>query len=68
MSVRGHQRDCGVHGQGDPNHGRAVKLLEAPNKASSFLALVELASVYSRAGFEDPQALAIYSVEEAGWR
>jgi predicted nucleic acid-binding protein len=30
------------------------------------LTLVELASVYSRAGLEDPVALAIYSVEKAG--
>ena len=32
----------------------------------SRLTLVELASVYSRAGLEDPVALAIYSVEKAG--
>jgi len=50
----------------DPNHERAVKLLEVPMKVSSFLTMVELASVYSRAGLEDPQALAIYSMEEAG--
>ncbi len=52
--------------EADPNHGRAVKVLEGSNKVSSFLTLVELASVYSRAGFSDPQALAIYSMEEAG--
>lgn len=32
----------------------------------SRLTLVELVSVYSRAGLEDPVALAIYSVERAG--
>ena len=30
------------------------------------MTLVELASVYSRAGLKDPVALAIYSVEKAG--
>ncbi len=53
--------------EADPNHERAVKLLKVKGskKVSSFLTLVELASVYSRAGFNDPQALAIYSMEEA---
>ncbi len=52
--------------EADPNHERAVKLLKGSSKVSSFLTLVELASVYSRAELNDPQALAIYSMEEAG--
>jgi len=51
----------------DPNHRRAIDLLsKSKDKTSSFLTLVELASVYSRADLENPQALAIYSMEEAG--
>ncbi len=52
--------------EADPNHERAVKLLKGSSKVSSFLTLVELASVYSRAELNDPQALAIYSMKEAG--
>ncbi len=50
----------------DPNHRRAIDLLSKPKDKTSFLTLVELASVYSRADLENPQALAIYSMEEAG--
>ncbi len=49
----------------DPNHERAVKLLKEGDKVTSHLTVVELTSVYSRAGLEDPQALAIYSLEES---
>ncbi|MHA1595328.1 MAG: type II toxin-antitoxin system VapC family toxin [Candidatus Baldrarchaeia archaeon] len=51
----------------DPNHKKAKKLLgRLKRKVTSKLALVEMASVYSRAGIEDPVAVAIYSVEKAG--
>ncbi|BEP17816.1 PIN domain-containing protein [Pyrofollis japonicus] len=54
----------------DPNHSKAVKLLEAVNdkRVVSKLTLVELASVYSRAGLEAPLSLAIYSIESIGAR
>ncbi len=49
----------------DPNHGKAVELLESleEDRATSRLTLVELASVYSRAGLNESLALAIYSIE-----
>lgn len=53
----------------DSNHAKAVALLEKLKNeklVASKLTLVELASVYSRAGLKDPIALAIYSIEEVG--
>ena len=52
----------------DPNHNSVVKLLGSisDRKFVSRLTLVELASVYTRAGLENPVALAMYSVERAG--
>jgi predicted nucleic acid-binding protein len=52
----------------DPNHDSVVETLGgiSGRRLISRLTLVELASVYSRAGLEDPVALAIYSVEKAG--
>jgi predicted nucleic acid-binding protein len=52
----------------DPNHDSVVETLGriSGRRLVSRLTLVELASVYSRAGLEDPVALAIYSVEKAG--
>jgi len=49
----------------DPNHEKAHKLLESSKdiKVVSKLSLVELASVYFRAGLEDPLALAVYSTK-----
>jgi len=45
-----------------------VKLLSgiSGRKLVSRLMLLELTSVYSRAGLEDPVALALYSIEKAG--
>jgi predicted nucleic acid-binding protein len=52
----------------DPNHDSVVETLGgiSGRRLVSRLTLVELASVYSRAGLEDPVALAMYSVEKAG--
>lgn len=52
----------------DPHHDGVVKLLDSisSKRLVSKLTLAELVSVYSRAGLEDPVALAIYSVEKAG--
>jgi len=52
----------------DPNHDSVVKLLGniSDRKFVSRLTLVELVSVYTRAGLENPVALAMYSVERAG--
>lgn len=53
----------------DPNHDKAVKLIEAfrsERYVVSMLVLVELASVYSRAMFEKPLELALYSLEKVG--
>jgi predicted nucleic acid-binding protein len=52
----------------DPNHDSVVKLLDSisDGKFVSRLTLVELVSVYARAGLENPVALAMYSVEKAG--
>ncbi len=50
----------------DPNHNKAVELIEKfrDKKVVSKLTLLELASVYSRANLSEPLALAIYSVEK----
>ncbi|MDJ0269012.1 MAG: PIN domain-containing protein [Aigarchaeota archaeon] len=55
----------------DPNHDAAKRLVErlgGAEKAASRLVLVELASVYARAGLEKPLELALYSIELAGAR
>ncbi len=55
--------------EADPNHSAAVNLLdslgEGEERAVSRLTLVELSSVYSRAGLENPVALAMYSTRLA---
>jgi predicted nucleic acid-binding protein len=52
----------------DPHHDDVVKLLGGigGRKIVSRLTLLELISVYSRAGLEDPVVLALYSIERAG--
>jgi len=53
----------------DQNHILALELLkrvEAEDKAVSKITLLELASVYSRAGLENPLALAHYSIKKVG--
>ncbi|MCD6465241.1 PIN domain-containing protein [Candidatus Bathyarchaeota archaeon] len=53
----------------DPNHRRAEKIIDnisSEKKVVSMLVLVELASVYSRAGLEKPLELALYSLELIG--
>ncbi len=52
----------------DPNHDLARQMLKKhkEDKIVSWLTLVELSSVYSRAGMESPASLAIYSVERVG--
>jgi len=55
--------------EADANHSRAVKLIQSlrgERLVASRLALVELVSVYSGARLEGPQALALYSIREAG--
>uniref|UniRef100_A0A7J2U2Z9 PIN domain-containing protein n=1 Tax=Ignisphaera aggregans TaxID=334771 RepID=A0A7J2U2Z9_9CREN len=49
----------------DPNHEKALMLINKlpKDRATSMLTLVELASVYSRAGLEKPLALALYSID-----
>jgi predicted nucleic acid-binding protein len=49
----------------DPNHEKALRLVNKlpKDRATSMLALVELASVYSRAGLEKPLALTLYSID-----
>ena len=49
----------------DPNHEKALMLINKlpKDRATSMLTLVELASIYSRAGLEKPLALALYSIE-----
>jgi len=51
--------------EADPNHGKALKLLNklSRDRVASMLTLVELTSVYSRAGLENPLVLALYSIE-----
>ena len=53
----------------DANHGVARQLIEeykGNKKIVSWLTLVELSSVYSRAGMKSPASLAIYSIKEVG--
>ncbi|MCC6056842.1 MAG: PIN domain-containing protein [Desulfurococcaceae archaeon] len=47
--------------EADPNHGKALKLVNklSRDRVASMLTLVELTSVYSRAGLEKPLALAV---------
>ncbi len=54
----------------DPNHDKAIKLLEnlEENRVVSRLTLLELASVYSRAGLQKPLAYALYSMKVVGAR
>ena len=49
----------------DPNHEKALMLINKlpKDRVISMLTLVELASVYSRAGLEKPLALALYSID-----
>ncbi|WP_237558698.1 type II toxin-antitoxin system VapC family toxin [Candidatus Methanodesulfokora washburnensis] len=51
--------------EADSNHERAMKLINSLGKDRivSRLTLVELSSVYSKAGLEEPLSLAIYSVK-----
>ncbi|MCC6056899.1 MAG: PIN domain-containing protein [Desulfurococcaceae archaeon] len=51
--------------EADPNHGKALKLVNklSRDRVASMLTLVELTSVYSRAGLENPLVLALYSIE-----
>ncbi len=51
----------------DSNHdvaGRLMKEYRGSKKIVSWLTLVELSSVYSRAGMESPASLAFYSIRE----
>jgi len=53
----------------DPNHGLAeniVGYLKSKRAVVSYLVLVELASVYSRAGLDKPLELALYSIDLVG--
>ena len=52
----------------DSKHDDAVELLDkiSGDRVVSKLTLLELSSVYSRAGLEDSSALAIYSVKSVG--
>jgi len=54
----------------DPHHNSVEMLLNSisQRRVVSRLTLVELVSVFSRGGLEDPVALAIFSVERAGAR
>ncbi|MEB3798765.1 MAG: PIN domain-containing protein [Desulfurococcales archaeon] len=54
----------------DQNHGKARRLLDTLNgdRVVSELTKVELASVFSRAGFEDPLALSLYSIRKVDAR
>jgi len=49
----------------DPNHEKALRLVNKlpKDRVTSMLTLVELVSVYSRAGLEKPLALALYSID-----
>jgi predicted nucleic acid-binding protein len=49
----------------DSNHEKALRLINKlpKDRATSMLTLVELASVYSRAGLEKPLALTLYSID-----
>lgn len=48
----------------DPNHERAEKLPK-DERVTSKLAMVELVSVFSRAGLDDPLSLSFYSLKLA---
>ncbi len=54
----------------DQNHGKARRLLDTLNedRVVSELTKVELASVFSRAGFKDPLALSLYSIRKVDAR
>ncbi len=54
----------------DPNHSKALRLLDTlkEDRVVSELTKVELASVYSRAGFDDPMALSLYSIRRINAR
>ncbi|MEB3758710.1 MAG: type II toxin-antitoxin system VapC family toxin [Desulfurococcales archaeon] len=54
----------------DQNHGKARRLLDTLNgdRVVSELTKVELASAFSRAGFEDPLALSLYSIRKVDAR
>ena len=54
----------------DPYHNSVEMLLNSisQRRVVSKLTLVELVSVFSRGGLEDPVALVIFSVERAGAR
>ena len=54
----------------DSKHPDALELLSLleGEKVASKLTLLELVSVFSRAGLDDPVALALYSIEEVGVR
>jgi predicted nucleic acid-binding protein len=56
--------------EADPNHGKALKLVNklSRDRVASMLTLVELTSVYSRAGLEKPLALVLYSIEAVNAR
>lgn len=53
--------------EADPNHTKALKIFDKldERRITSRLTLVELTSVYSRAGLDDPLALAIFSINKA---
>ncbi len=53
----------------DPNHldaEKLIRLIKNETKVVSELTKIELASVFSRGNIEDPQAFAIYSINETG--
>ena len=53
----------------DSNHAKALKLLAElgnEDRIVSKLTLVELASVFTRAGFDKPIVLAIYAIRKVG--
>jgi predicted nucleic acid-binding protein len=54
--------------EADPNHERALALVKglSGGRVVSKLTLVELASVYSMAGLEEPLPLVVYSVRSVG--
>ena len=56
--------------EADANHTRAIRLVERlrEERIVSRLTLLELASVYSRAGLEEPLPLTVYSVRAVGAR
>ncbi len=50
----------------DPDHDKVLAMHLGGERVVSRLTLLELASVYARAGFEKPVALAMYSVKRFG--